>query len=100
MEEFKKINIGNIDNNIPHDLYFIDKSFDDEKRGCIHVPVKMVNTKGVTHGDHFDIIDVMMPEVIAKYNNKDFCISGGANRWDYVQNNNGESEYLFFYKVN
>lgn len=91
MEEFKKINIGNIDNNIPHDFYFIDKSYDDTEHGCIHLPVKMVKTDGVIGVD----IDVDKIEALVLKKYPDLVFSG---EWKTLAQNGETKEYLFYYK--
>lgn len=91
MKEFKKINIGNIDNNIPHDLYFIDKSYDDPKQGCVHLPVKMLKTKGVT-GVDLDI-DKIEALVLKKYPDIVF-----SSQWSTLSKDGETIEYLFYYQ--
>ncbi len=91
MENFKKINIGNIDNNIPHDLYFIDRSYDDPEQGCIHLPVKMVKTDGVIGVD----IDIDKIEALVLNKYPDIVFSP---KWSTLSENGETVEYLFFYK--
>ncbi|MFA6514957.1 MAG: hypothetical protein WCT42_01680 [Candidatus Paceibacterota bacterium] len=90
MENFKKINIGNIDNNIPHDLYFIDKSYDDQEQACIHLPVKMVKANGVIDVD----IDIDKIETLVLKKYPDLIFSG---KWSTLNENRETKEYLFFY---
>ena len=73
------------------DAYFIDESFVDEKKHCVHVPVTMPKIKGVLDIDIED--ERPLAEIKKKYSKLVF-----TGRQDTISDEKGINEYLFFFE--
>jgi len=73
------------------DAFFIDKSFIEKGKNCVHVPANIPKMKGVS--DIKTDIDELESNVHKKYSELTF-----TGLWGTAPDEKGIDEYLFFFK--